>query len=135
MTYMSRGTSFNPSSLFARAIGRQIKAQVWKNIQVSSPPSQSRQYDEKLCLDIIKYAEYSLSTLKDQILTTQLGPSRRTYVFHLPTFFFMSFPILITYMSLLRTTRILSAYVDDKEYSVELVGAVSSNSPPSLSSS
>lgn len=96
---MSRGTSFNPSSLFARAIGRQIKAQIWKNVQVSPPPSQSRQYDEKLCLDIIKYAEYSLSTLKDQILTAQLGPSRRTYVLHLPT---LSLPILFTHMSLFK---------------------------------
>ncbi|KAF8816815.1 hypothetical protein BYT27DRAFT_7206959 [Phlegmacium glaucopus] len=50
--------------------------------------------------DIIKYAEFSLEKLKAHILTNEVGDWRRI------------------------TARILSAYNDDKAYSVELLGAV-----------
>ncbi|KAF8804298.1 hypothetical protein BYT27DRAFT_7107670, partial [Phlegmacium glaucopus] len=89
----------NPSFPSAVAIGSGIKAQICKRAKVSTP-GQYGQINENAVVDIIKFAEYSLSTLKGKILTSQVGPPRRL------------------------TSRILSAYVDDKAYSVELAGAV-----------
>jgi len=76
---MSRGTLFNLSSPSAAAIGEQIKATICKKAKVSSPGDNS-QINENTCLGIIKYAEFSLLKLKGEILTSQMGSSRRLCV-------------------------------------------------------
>ena len=76
----------------------------------------------------MEFAEYSLSILKDRILTSQVGLYPRMYVYKL--YYLLRFVCLSLSQ---RTSRILSAYVDDKAYSVELAGAVSSKRNSSYS--
>ena len=109
---------FNPSSPSA-AIGKQIRATICQSAKVSTLRNNSPQLDENACLDIIKYADFSLSTLKTEILTSQTGFSRRQS--ELTLLSLQSVRLCFSQ----RTARILSAYVDDKVYSVELAGAVS----------
>ena len=78
----SRGTLFNPSSPMSGAISAGIKANICKRAKVSSP-SQSAFVKENSVVDIIRFAEYSLSTLKGRILASQVGPSRRLCVWKL----------------------------------------------------
>ena len=87
--FWSRGTLFNPSSpsaaLFnpsspsAAFICSDIKSKICKRAKVFTP-SQSGLINENAVVDIMKYAEYSLSILKGKILTSQVGPSRRLCV-------------------------------------------------------
>ena len=121
-----RGTLFNPSSPSAAAVGSDIKAKTCLKAKVFAQ-SQFGHINQNPVVDIIKFAEYSLSTLKGRILASQLGPSRRLCVWKLH---YLS-PICALISLSQRTSRILSAYVDDKAYSVELVGAVSSKCHPS----
>ena len=70
---------FNPSSPSAAFICSDIKSKICKRAKVSTP-SQSGLINENAVVDIMKYVEYSLSTLKGKILTSQVGPSRRLCV-------------------------------------------------------
>ena len=74
--FWSRGTLFNPSTPSAAVIGSNIKSVVcWKaKIPI---PSQSGHINENSVVDIIKFADYSLSKLKGTIFASQVGPSRR----------------------------------------------------------
>ena len=74
---MNRGSLSYLSPPSAAATGEEIKATICKQAKVSTPSDNPPQINENACLDIIKYAEFSLSTLKDKILTSQLGSSRR----------------------------------------------------------
>ena len=77
--FWDRGTLFNPSSPSAAAIGSDIKAKVCKRAQVFTT-TQAGLINENSVVNIIKFADYSLSTLKNKILTSQVGPSRRLCV-------------------------------------------------------
>ena len=77
-----RGTSFKPSSPSAAVIGSDIKAKVCKRALVFTTP-QAGLINENAVVNIIKFADYSLSTLKNKILTSQVGPSRRLCVWKL----------------------------------------------------
>ena len=77
--FWSSGTLFNPSSPSATVIGSDIKAKICRRARVSTP-SQTGHVNENSVVEIIKFAEYSLSTLKGKILASQVGPSRRLCV-------------------------------------------------------
>ena len=111
---------FNPSSQNAAAVSSFIKSKICRSAKVYTP-SQSGLINENSVLDIMEFAEYSLSILKGRILSSQVGLYRRLYVYKL--YYFLRFVCLSLSQ---RTSRILSAYVDEKPYSVELAGAVSS---------
>ena len=89
---MSRGTAFNPSSPSAPVIGKRIKTQICKNARVPTRPNlQSPPDNEKSCLNIIKYAQSSLPTLKTRILNNKFGAARRMYAVYVsPIRLFMS---------------------------------------------
>ena len=70
---------FNPSSPNAVAVSFFVKSKICKNAKVS----QSGLINEKSVIGIMEFAEYSLSILKDKILTLQVGRYRRQYVFKL----------------------------------------------------
>ena len=111
---------FNPSSPKAAVVGSIIKSEICKSAKVYTP-SQSGLINENSVVGIMKSTEYSLSTLKGRIWTSQLYLYRPLCVYKL------YYPLQFVCLSLpQRTSRILSAYVDDKVYSVELAGAVSS---------
>ena len=117
--FWGRGTLFNPSCKWAADIGNGIKSKICKRTQVFPRPGLINETVD--IVKIIKFADYSLSTLKNKILTSQVGPSRRLCVWKL------HYALRCVCSSLSqRTSRMLSAYVDDKPYSVELAGAVSS---------
>ena len=124
--FWSRGTLFNPSSPSAAVIGSDIKSKICKRAGVYTR-SQLGLINENSVVNIMRFAEYSLSTLKGRILTSQAGPSRRLCVYKLNYLWFVCLSLSQ------RTSRILSAYVDDKAYSVELAGAVSSKRNSSYS--
>ncbi|KAF8816814.1 hypothetical protein BYT27DRAFT_7333232 [Phlegmacium glaucopus] len=91
------GTLLHPSSQSAPTVGKVIKNEIRTNAPLFAPTSQPVQTS---FADIIQYAEFSLPKSKARILASQVGASRRI------------------------AARILSAYNDDKAYSVELIGAV-----------
>ena len=118
---------FNPSSQNAAAVSSFIKSKICRSAKVYTP-SQSGLINENSVVNIMEFAEYSLSILKDRILTSQVGLYPRMYVYKL--YYLLRFVCLSLSQ---RTSRILSAYVDDKAYSVELAGAVSSKRNSSYS--
>ena len=118
----------NPALKSATSINEEIKGKICKKAKKARDDSQIKR-EEDPCLYIMKYPEFSLSKLKAKILKSQLGSSRRLCVI-LELFFWVLSPFVLAYVFFLflkRAARILSAYVDDKAYSVELPGAVSSN--------
>ena len=126
--FWSRGTLFNPSSPKAAVVGSIIKSKVCISAKVYTP-SQSEFIDENSVVKIMEFAEYDLSILKTWILTSQENLYRPLCVYKL--YYLLRFVCLSLSQ---RTSRILSAYVDDKAYSVELAGAVSSKRNSSYSS-
>ena len=111
---------FNPSSPKAAVVGSIIKSEICKSAKVYTP-SQSGLINESSVVGIMKSAEYSLSILKGRIWTSQLDLFRPLCVYNL---YYLLRAVCLSLSQ--RTSRILSAYVDDKVYSVELAGAVSS---------
>ena len=109
---------FNPSSPNAAAAGFSIKSKICTSAKVNTA-SQSGLINENSVVDIMKFVEFSLPTLKGRI--SQMGLYGSLYVYKL--YYLLQFVCLSLSQ---RTSRILSAYVDDKPYSVELAGAVSS---------
>ena len=111
---------FNPSSPKAAVVGSIIKSKICKSAKVYTP-NQSGLINESSVVGIMKSAEYSLSILKGRIWTSQLDLYRPLCVYNL---YYLLRAVCLSLSQ--RTSRILSAYVDDKAYSVELAGAVSS---------
>ena len=115
----SRGTLFNPSSPNAAAAGFSIKSKICTSAEVNTASQSAGLLNENSVVDIMKFVEFSLPTLKGRI--SQMGLNGSLYVYKL--YYLLQFVCLSLFK---RTSRILSAYVDDKPYSVELAGAVSS---------
>ena len=70
---------FNPSSPNAAAVSSSVKSKICKSAKVDTP-SQSGIINEKSVVDIMEFAEYSLSMLKGRILSSQVGLYRSLYV-------------------------------------------------------
>lgn len=78
----------------------------------------SRVYKKEMCMAIMKSCAYSLSALRAR-MGFSLQPQLSVHIF-------ISNPKTLKLMARnYRVGRVLSAYYDDKAYSVELVGAVS----------
>ena len=94
---------FNPSSPNAAAASFFIKSTICTSAKVYTP-SQSGLISEKSVVAIMKFAKFSLPTLKGRILTSQLGHYGSLYVYKL--YYLLRFVCLSLFQ---RTSRILSA--------------------------
>jgi hypothetical protein len=110
------GTLYTDTSLMDLRLARRIKTKILA-AQSLKPPNTStcKEYADFL----LKGANYKLETLRSMVTANMDYSGRRLCVR-----FFLCVVCCITMA--VRIGRIMSAYVDDKIFSVELVGAVSS---------